>query len=301
MRLLLRPLASLEGAAAQPALARLLGRADRQQEAPGWRPQLGRAFSLLPAGLPVAALTRSIDAADAAHGQWLRADPAWLQPDATTVRMMACGELGLSAAEADALLKPLKPLFGDAGFPIDAPVPQRWYLALPREARLPAFVDPHDALGAPLDQHLPEGEAGRRWRLLSSEAQVVLHNHPLNRQRIDAGKPPVNSLWFWGAGPLPDAVRTPFARVATADLLLRALAGQAGVPIETAATAGAALGTGALVDLRDVRDPAALERDWLAPLLARREPSLELDFGCGLLVHWQPRHRWRVWRRRIGT
>src|SRR3546814_5746969 len=77
-------------------------------------------------------------------------------------------------------LPALRPLFGDAGFPIDAPHPSRWYLRLPPGAKLPAFAAPDDALGADLFDHLAEGSEGRRWRVLLGEAQVVLHNHPRN-------------------------------------------------------------------------------------------------------------------------
>src|SRR3546814_3716114 len=72
-----------------------------------------------------------------------------------------------------AFLPALRPLFGDAGFPIDAPHPSRWYLRLPPGAKLPAFAEPDDALGADLFDHLAEGSEGRRWRVLLGEAQVV--------------------------------------------------------------------------------------------------------------------------------
>src|SRR3546814_9323765 len=104
-----------------------------------------------------------------------------------------------------AFLPALRPLFGDAGFPIDAPHPSRWYLRLPHGAKLPAFAEPDDALGADLFDHLAEGSEGRRWRVLLGEAQVVLHNHPRNARRAEQGRPPVNSLWYWGGGVLPDA------------------------------------------------------------------------------------------------
>ena len=77
-------------------------------------------------------------------------------------------------------------------------------------AKLPAFAAPDEALGDDLfDAPARQAPEGRRWRALLSEAQVVLHNHPLNAQRVAAGLAPVNSLWFWGAGALPDHVRTP--------------------------------------------------------------------------------------------
>ena len=298
IRLLLRPREAIAGIPG-PATARVLARADRSEGAPGWREQLARAFRLVPAGIPVAALTRHADCSDAELHGWVRADPAHVRADMATARLMAIGELGLSAADADALLRPLKPVFGDAGFPISAPCPQRWYLMLPREARLPELADPHQALGAPMDEYLPAGERGRRWRHLLNEAQVILHNHPLNAERAAAGKLPVNSLWFWGAGVLPDSVQSHFTRFASGDLLLQALADRAGSTAADDPTAAALIAEAdgdVLVDLRDLREAAALEREWIAPALAAGM-DLQLDFGDGLLLEYQRSHRWRLWRR----
>lgn len=306
LRLLLRPLPGFSGPVPGAAMASVLARADRAVGRPGWRAQLERAFTLVPSGLPVAALTRQVDCGDAELNQWLRADPAHVQADMATARLAACGELGLTGPECAELLRPLKPVFGDAGFPISAPVPLRWYLMLPRDNRLPAFADPHEALGAPMDAHLPQGEPGRRWRHLLNEAQVILHNHPLNQQRVRDGKLPVNSLWFWGGGGLPDDVRCDFGTVCSGDVLLRALARRAELACVDPGAAPAAGGLAhaakaagegtLLVDLRDVRDAALLERDWLAPALDARM-DLQLDFGDGSVLTWQRSHRWRLWRR----
>lgn len=296
IRLLLRPRDGIAGTPG-PMTGQVLARADRHTRQPGWRAQLERAFRTIPSGLPVAALTRQLDCGDAALHGWLRADPAHVRADMATARMLACGDLGLSAEEAEQLLKPLRPVFGDAGFPISAPLPHRWYLALPKDTRLPTFADPHEALGAPLDEYLPSGDAGRRWRYLLNEAQVILHNHPVNALRVAAGKPAVNSLWFWGAGALPDSVQTPFQQVAGEDPLLRALAMHAGSASSTTAGAMCAAATAdVLVDLRDLRDAAALEQQWIAPALAAGL-QLELDFGDGQQLSWRAAHRWRLWRR----
>jgi hypothetical protein len=301
---LLPPRSRFAGRALPEGLARALGRADRRTSEAGERAQLQRHFDLLPRGLPVAALTRRLDANDANLGSWLRADPAYVRPDINGARLLAIGEgMALSAADTDALLPALRPLFGDTGFPIDAPVPTRWYLRLPLESKPPGFTDPGDALGADLFEHLPEGPEGRRWRALLSEAQVVLHNHPRNVERIAAGLPPVNSLWFWGGGHAPDHVTTPHAAVFGVEPLLQALAHAAGVAATPLPASFA--GTEGLYDLRDRRDAADLARDWLVPATeaVRRGdlPSLQFDFGDGHGLAIERRQRWRVWRRPLAT
>ena len=233
------------------AFAKALAQGDRQSGAAGEREQLSRHFQLIPDHWPVAALTRQLDAGDAAQSSWLRVDPAHVAPDMGGARMLSHGEaLALTAEDSAQLLPALRPLFGDAGFALDAPKPSRWYLRLPRESKLPAFAAPDQVLGEDLFAHLPEGDLGRRWRALLTETQVVLHNHPWNAMRASLGKPAVNSLWFWGAGALPDFVRTHYKQVKGNEILLRALADVAGVP----GTATDGEEVDALVDLRHLRD-----------------------------------------------
>lgn len=284
-------------------IARALGRADRAPDAAGGRRALlSRHFRLVPHHWPVAALTRAADAGDAHGAAWLRADPCHVLPDLNGARLLAHGEtLALTREDADALLPALRPLFGDAGFPIDAPEPSRWYLRLPAGARLPVFAEPDDALGTDVFDHLPgTGPDGRRWRSLLSEAQVVLHNHPWNARRAAQGKPAVNSLWLWGGGVLPDHVTSPHSHYSGVDETGIALAHAAGIlaPWQAAFS----IGEGDRVfDLVAARDLSALERDWLAPALAAlrdgRLASLGIDTEDGLRLDLQRGQRWRFWRK----
>lgn len=279
--------------------AKALGRADREYAAGA---QLARVFDILPRGWPVAAVTRQRDAGDAAQAAWLRADPAYVQPDINGARLLAHGDaLPLTQEDCTELLRPLRPLFGDAGVPIDAPTPSRWYLRLARESRLPSFTAPDEALGADLFEHLPDGPEGRRWRALLSEAQVILHNHPINTRRAAAGLAPVNSLWFWGAGVLPDHVRSSFDAVLSDDDAVQAFAAQAKVALLPLPQRWGAAGGERVFDLRHVRDLARLQAEWLEPMFAaiqnRELRAATLDFADGERFHFRAGQRWRFWRR----
>lgn len=283
--------------------------------------QLARAFDVLPRGWPVAAVTRQRDVGDAANAVWVRADPAYIRPDLNGARLLAYGDLlDLSARDVEALLPPLKPLFGDFGFLLDAPLPTRWYLQLPAGARVPTFTSPDEALGADLFEPLLDGGPNaqadeRRWRALLSESQVLLHNHPHNAERIAAGLAPINSLWFWGAGAMPDHVRSVCTRLCSDDEALAAFAllaevavaplpgGWPGSPDDDARANGA--DGHILVDLRHVRDLALLQADWLDPLIeqmrARRVQHLTLDFADGARYAINARQSWRFWRRPLRS
>ncbi len=282
-------------------LAKALTRADRESGEIGARAQLRRHFQLVPDHWPVAALTRQWDAGDAEQAGWLRVDPAHVAPDMGGARMLSHGDtLALTQEDTARFLPALKPLFGDAGFILDAPQPARWYLRLPRDAKLPIFATPDEVLGEDLFAHLPEGDLGRRWRALLTEAQVILHNHPWNAVRASLGKPAVNSLWFWGAGALPDAVRTRYRQVKGSDILLRALAKASGV-VEDAPDAQE---VDALVDLRNLRALELLARDAVQPLLdavrAKELEALILDFEDGASFILRRSQRWRLWRRPLA-
>jgi hypothetical protein len=303
----LPPLSALRAAGPLPNLSALLRRA---QALPALTPrdvyEARSAFTLgLPASapLPVAAITRAIDIDDDTDAVWLRADPAHVRADLGVARLMACGDLGLDAETAAQLAKPLRPLFGDEGFELSTPHPARWYLKLPVGARVPAFAPPESVLGADLHAHLPEGDLGRRWRKLLNEAQVLLHQHPLNRARSAAGLPAVNSLWFWGAGARLERVRSEHDLVISHDALLRGLAHWARIPHraptpEIWTTLGA---NAVLVDLRDQHDIAALDTQWMAPLhaqwRARRVSACTICLASGERAQAHARDAWKFWRR----
>lgn len=289
-------------------VARALGRADAMpQRDAGRRAQLLRHFVPTPKHWPIAALARQADAGDASGATWLRADPVHIRPDINGARLLAYGDaLDVDAGDCDALLPALRPLFGDAGFPIDAPVPARWYLRLPREARLPDFTDPAQALGEDVFEHLADGADGRRWRALLSEAQVVLHNHPWNVKRMAQGKAPINSLWFWGGGTLPERVASVHSALYSDDesavVLARAACVAAPLPARWAEVGG-----NAVFDLDGERDLARLQQDWLLPALSSVGSglldTLDIDLADGRAFRFGRNQRWRFWRkplRRFG-
>jgi hypothetical protein len=298
-----------------PEVAKAFGRADvahaRDTHAvtAGSDVQLQRHFAAMPARWAPAALTRQADAADAAGSAWLRADPAHVRPDINGARLLGLGErLSLAQDDVDALLPALKPVFGDSGFALDAPLPTRWYLRLPREAKLPVFSAPDEALGEDLFEHQPDGPEGRRWRALLNEVQIVLHNHPWNARRAERGLVPVNALWVWGGGVLPDAVSSAVSHAASDDDLVRALAVVAGgdairlpskFSSEFMCTSTSSTGV-ALCDLRRVRDLAALQRDWLVPALRALADGtltvLDIDAADGTRLRLARGQRWRFWR-----
>ncbi|MDR1076757.1 MAG: phosphoglycerate mutase [Xanthomonadaceae bacterium] len=297
---LLPPRALLPATGLPPAVGKALARADREQSQPGPRAQLRRHFRLLSDAWPAAALTRQWDEGDAAPYLWLRADPAYIVPDVNGARMFGHGAmLALAADDIEALLPDLRPLFGDAGFELDMPNPARWYLRLPSGTPLPVFADPDQALGESLTEYLPEGDsaAARRWRILLNDVQMLLHQHPWNQRRAAQGKPEINSLWFWGAGTLPELVGSRFGEVRSRDPLLLALAQAGGIATNSDA---ARPDRDLLIDLRHLRSGGGFVEQVMEPMLQalqRHEiDSLVLDFEDGVCFTLHPgQRRWHFW------
>lgn len=275
-----------------------LARADRWADvSTGYLGGLGDYFEGIPARVPAAAITREFLAGDAGDAVWLSADPAWVQPDMNGVRLLACGQMQLDMEEAQALAAPLRPVFDEAGMQLELSTPDRWHLKLPAGTPLPDFAAPEQALGEDLAQHLPQGNEGRRWRVLLNEIQVLLHQHPLNAERRARGLAPINSLWLWGGGSLPGRLKSPLLGVISDDLLLRALAAHAGAAQQARAPETVVAATpGWLIDLQDLPASEIASPWWstLQPLLGSQ--STVLHFASGERWRRKPWHRWRVWR-----
>ena len=299
LHVLMPPIAHAD---AHPAFHHWLARGDRLPDAQNGRATALRVhFRFTGDGIPAAALRHHCHAGDAGGGNWLCADPAYVRSEATGARLMACPVADLSGADADALAATLRPLLSEVGA-LQADTPTEWCVRLIGDAPVATFAGPDDALGASLIDVLPEGDAARVWRRLFNEVQVALHAHPVNAARIAARKLPVNALWFWGAGSLPETVDTSLAMVASADDVVRGLAKLAGAirveplpeALETADVRGEAL-----LDLQRLGDRESAT-EWLAIferwLRRRRFDAIALTFAGGERYRMRHAHRLRFWR-----
>lgn len=291
---------------AVPAFAAWLARGTARPTAtPGYLVALAEHFRWPDGPMPAAALIRQSVAGDAGEGTWLAADPAWVQPELNGARLLACGNLGLTAEDSASLVEALAETFDAEGMRLLVGDPQHWQLKIPDYLSLPGFPEPEEALGADLFEQLPKGDEGRRWRALINEAQVVLHNHPVNAKRRAQGMPPVNSVWLWGAGGLPAWVESGLGCVYSDDLLAWSLAHRASVDAQSREAFGVraggnetALSPYSLLDLQDVQ-PSDFERTWWPAIEARLSEGTEirLAFADGNRVTLHKRHRFRFWRK----
>ncbi|HEX9180327.1 MAG TPA: hypothetical protein VF859_08040, partial [Burkholderiales bacterium] len=212
-----------------PGLELLLGKgavADSGGETvEGW---LFRRFGLERRGdWPVAAVTLLADGGDPGRNIWMRADPVSLRADGARLVLGDGAQLRIAPEEAAALTEALNHHFRDDGLEFQPRSPRRWYLRLPAAPAMSTRA-PDQAAGRHVDEWLPAGPDALHWHRLMNEAQMLLHQHPLNEAREERGEPPVNSVWLWGAGAVPDHARASFAGVWSDHPLAAGLARLAG-------------------------------------------------------------------------
>lgn len=272
-----------------PSFGVLFGRGDLRIE-PGMAVEhwvAGRFGATPDAPAPLAALALLGSGGDPGSTAWLRADPVHLHPHGTTLTLVRSRDTALSHPEAVALCATLNELFAGDGvrFQTFPTAPDDWYLSLERTPAL--RTTPVTAVrGLGIDPWLPTGADARAWQSRMTEAQMVLHEHPVNEAREAAGLLPVNSLWLWGEGALGAARPSPFVAIVADEPSTRGFALHAGVSAKPEPngldvlmqdlTPGETLvRLDGLADAKTLGDPDAteailhsLDASWIAPALA---------------------------------
>src|SRR5712691_6577065 len=178
---------------------------------------------------PVAPYTLLADGGAPERHYWMRADPVHLQVGRDSLGLSDSAAFGVSLAESEALVEALNRHFAQTM--LFRPLrPARWYVRFekaPDMQTTPAAA----ARGAAIDEKLPSGPDAMRFHALMNEAQMLLHEHPVNAEREARGEPALNSIWFWGGGVIAAAKSRPFSAVIADDPLAQGLALAAGIPV----------------------------------------------------------------------
>jgi hypothetical protein len=194
----------------------------------------------------------------------------------------------------------LRELFAPDGIEFRVPRPDRWYARVPKE-ELPETITLAEALGADVFGRLPRGSGRINWASALTEIQMLFSGHPVNVAREEAGKPPINSVWFWGGGSLPAGIRSPYSSVHANDAFASGLAHLASVRLAPLPQSLEAL------DAREpalvVLDPAGAQDDeaWFAGMRAAigRFHPVRLVLPARketLVATLTPASRWRLFR-----
>ena len=186
-----------------PALEKLLARGNASTSpADTLESRLCAAFGVH----AIAPVRAAADGLEAGGHYWLCADPVSLR--LTTAQVLLLPDVMPSSDEAAALCASLNEHFVGMGLHFSAPHPQRWYVQEDTEPQMTTTPLRQVAWGD-AKLHTPQGADALRWQRIATEAQMLLHAHPLNQVRAARGELSINSLWFWGGGratPLAPAI-----------------------------------------------------------------------------------------------
>lgn len=270
-----------------PALELLLARGRTSSaESMSVEAWLQEHFGLEDAPIAAGALTLAASGGEPGTHCWARTDPVHLRLMRERLIVVPSAAFAFSLEEARALAEALNRHFAGR-LEIQVAESGRWCARLE-----PAFAfeatSPIEAAGRDVDLALRiGGEAGKRWGALLNEVQMLMHAHPVNDAREARGEPPVNSLWLWGAGALPQVPPARWQSVGANDPVALGLARLAGAHARRLPQGAQAwleqspqdarhlvlldglrapLALGQSAEYRECID--ALEKNWFAPLLA---------------------------------
>jgi len=145
----------------------------------------------------VAPVRAVADGLEAGGHYWLCADPVSLR--LTTAQVLLLPDVMPTQEEASALCASLNEHFAGMGLHFSAPRSQHWYVQVDAEPQMTTTPLRQVAWGD-AKLHTPLGVDALSWQRIATEAQMLLHTHPLNQVRAARGELPINSLWFWGGG-----------------------------------------------------------------------------------------------------
>jgi hypothetical protein len=167
---------------------------------------------------PIAAISHLVDDDHSQQGFWMRADPVHLAADNQGVVLMDETSFTLDQHDALVLAAEIKEILADSGFMLEAPTTNRWYIKL---EELPSIKTTpiHEVVGRDIHQFMPTGENKQKWAMLINEIQMALHASQLNEVRQQRGELPINSVWFWGVGELPQQTQHSWTKIFTDDVI----------------------------------------------------------------------------------
>ncbi len=179
--------------------------------------------------VPVAAITRLLDDNERPQGVWMRADPVHLRPDRDGLILMDSFILGLSQHDALAIATEVNKVLSHYGWVLEVPYEDRWYIRMDKAPELTTTELPA-MISKDIRHHLPQGKDAALFHNLLNEIQMQLFDCDVNQLRESKGELPVNSVWFWGLGSLPEHVRWDWSVVYSDDAFVRGMAALAGTP-----------------------------------------------------------------------
>ena len=153
---------------------------------------------------------------------WICAQPVHLAINRDQLELLPPAQLHLPDAQSRTLFSAIESHCAGYGLLMKYIEPGLWCIGSPRVQDL-STMEIECVEGRSVNEALPSGADASWWQRLIVELQMVLHQQPVNMVRESQGEVPVNSIWIWGGGSVPE-VQPHFDTMCVRHPLLRALA-----------------------------------------------------------------------------
>ncbi len=158
------------------------------------------------------------------------ATPVHLLTDRDRLLLLRHESGSLPDAQVQSLTEQFNAHFAATGMRVEALSDRQWALILDELPNV--TTSPLECVaGRHIDPYLPKGPDALSWHRFLNEIQMLFFQSEVNRQRSVEGLLPVNGLWVFGVGSLPE-VQTSYRKVFAESPLASGLAKLAGIPCE---------------------------------------------------------------------
>jgi hypothetical protein len=178
----------------------------RIEEARCWSGLLIKSLTGVEQDAPFALVSPYVNSKSEPNQTWLRADPVHYVAGREDVALGSLHDFNVSESEAKACIGALNTHFAEDGLHWHALSPRQWLLRAPGALTVQT-VDPWAGMNMPARYVPMQGDHARQLRRWTTEAQMLLHEHPVNVARQARGERAINSVWMWAVGgSLPEAL-----------------------------------------------------------------------------------------------
>ena len=171
---------------------------------------------------PAAALSLLASGQYTEHGFWFHVDPVHLQADMDHAILRDTHGLDLTQQESESLLEELNAHFKDDGIRFLMADKDRWFLNISDHEKV-STTPLNEVISRNVYSFMPEGEDALFWKKFMNEVQMLMFQSQVNAQREQNNKLPVNGVWLWGEGALPDRSKLQSMEVYSQHSLLKGL------------------------------------------------------------------------------
>jgi hypothetical protein len=134
---------------------------------------------------------------------YMHADPVHLRADLDHAVLTSSADLFIKEKESEVLCDALNQHFNQDGLTFFRLNKNQWFVSSKNKIQLDT-TPLVDATGRNINFLLPQGKDSAYWKQVLTEAQMLMHSHEVNFNRENSGQQSINSLWFHGAGLLPE-------------------------------------------------------------------------------------------------